>query len=61
MKDNPCFGCEERTIGCHGKCKRHKEWQVEYEAYKEKVKSNRHNYIDLVGYERDRKRRLSHD
>lgn len=61
MKDNPCFGCEERTIGCHGKCERHEKWCIEEEARKKKIKTNRQNYIDLVGYERDRKRRLSND
>ena len=24
---NPCNGCEERKVGCHGACGRYKEWR----------------------------------
>ena len=23
----PCYNCQERTVGCHGKCAKYKEWQ----------------------------------
>jgi len=23
----PCQGCEDRVIGCHGQCKKYKNWQ----------------------------------
>jgi len=24
---SPCYGCADRTVGCHGKCERHSEWK----------------------------------
>ena len=26
FKYSPCFGCEERTVGCHGICERYKAY-----------------------------------
>ena len=23
----PCFGCVERSVGCHGRCKRYSLWR----------------------------------
>lgn len=23
----PCYGCEDRKVGCHGQCKKYKDWQ----------------------------------
>lgn len=43
-RDCPCNGCEKpiRHIGCHGTCKRFKDWRAEIEAdhkaeYKERL------------------------
>ena len=24
---NPCKGCKERVVGCHGVCKKHHDWK----------------------------------
>ena len=24
---NPCKGCKERVLGCHGVCKKHHDWK----------------------------------
>ena len=31
----PCRGCTDRTITCHGVCKRYQEWKKEHEDEKE--------------------------
>ena len=37
-KENPCYGCVARYVGCHGTCKEYKEWKY---AEIEKKKRNR--------------------
>lgn len=27
----PCYKCESRYIGCHGKCEKYKEWRQIFE------------------------------
>ena len=40
--ENPCYKCQQPTrhLGCHDKCKRHKEWKAEIE----RVNANRREY-----------------
>lgn len=35
----PCRGCEDRQVGCHGKCQRYSEWVLQYrdEVFKKRV------------------------
>lgn len=35
MKENPCYGCEDRQVGCHGVCERYAAWKAEHEAEKD--------------------------
>lgn len=35
MKKNPCKGCTDRTVTCHGVCRRYQEWQDENEKVKQ--------------------------
>ena len=37
----PCRGCADRTITCHGVCKRYQDWKKEDEAEKKWLKSHR--------------------
>lgn len=32
----PCFGCNERTVECHGKCERYLAWKKADEEFKAK-------------------------
>lgn len=32
MRPCPCNGCEDRQIGCHGKCERYNDWKKERAA-----------------------------
>ena len=27
-KNNPCFNCPDRSIGCHGKCEKYQTWNA---------------------------------
>ena len=33
-KTNCCYGCPDRTPGCHGSCEEYKAWRAEYDAQK---------------------------
>ena len=33
-RDCPCCGCQERIVGCHGKCDQYKTWDEKRQAEK---------------------------
>jgi len=33
-RDCPCYGCQERTVGCHGTCEKYKAWDGKRQAEK---------------------------
>jgi len=35
----PCRGCTDRTVTCHGVCKRYQEWKKEHEDEKAWLKA----------------------
>lgn len=50
VNDSPCYGCKDRKIGCHSKCKKYKE-------YDDKNKKRRKQRLDDMyssGVSRDR-------
>jgi hypothetical protein len=32
---NPCNGCTDRTVACHGVCRRYQEWKAEQKKVKQ--------------------------
>ena len=46
----PCKGCEERSLGCHGKCERYKIWKKELDEKNQKVLKARHDAYELDRY-----------
>lgn len=36
MRECPCHGCEERVLGCHGKCERYQKWHTNKIEIKQK-------------------------
>ena len=40
-KPCPCKGCTERTISCHGFCKRYQEWKAGENAVHQKFAEER--------------------
>ena len=43
--DVPCFSCNERYAGCHGKCEKYAAFVAKNEERKEKAK----NKVDIAG------------
>ena len=35
MNGDPCYGCEDRVIGCHSKCKRYNDWKEKMKQLKD--------------------------
>ena len=32
MKAAPCYGCADRTVGCHAECEKYATWREEVKA-----------------------------
>lgn len=41
MECNPCFGCEQRQVGCHASCEKHKAWSKAERARKDLANKNK--------------------
>lgn len=41
QRENPCFGCKERSSICHSICKRYKEWNEKVVKERELVFSRK--------------------
>ena len=45
MKANaPCYGCEDRRVGCHGYCKTFLTWQDQHVENKERENQKRNEF-----------------
>lgn len=53
MMTTPCYGCEQRTCGCHSKCERYMEYKDERERAK-KVKDVDAVYLGYAKYRSER-------
>lgn len=51
---NPCNGCAEREIGCHGKCERYKVWRADLDEKNERIYKERkgHDTISVAAERR---------
>ena len=38
LKDNPCYNCTERRVGCHSKCDKYKEFKEKLAELRDKEK-----------------------
>lgn len=38
---SPCFGCEERHVGCHAECCRYLEWRKQKDEQNEAVRAEK--------------------
>lgn len=48
--ENNCYKCQERYVGCHGKCEKYKAYKVELE--KENEKRREEQLEGIRNYER---------
>lgn len=44
-KDNPCFGCENRTATCHADCRKHKLYRDICRAHRNKYAEDMKNFL----------------
>lgn len=47
MKNVPCRYCEQRTLGCHGRCDKYIDYKREHDALKQKQFMTDQNTIAL--------------
>lgn len=47
MKDNGCYGCTERKVGCHSKCERYLKWKEEYDKKAKLKRAGENKYHDF--------------
>jgi len=57
----PCKDCELRTLGCHIKCERYKDWKIEREKhilkrYKEKKNKTAIDEVQYYGTNKARRK-----
>ena len=46
MDEAPCIDCEDRQIGCHGRCERYQMWQAEHlEAKRKEYDERRADFV----------------
>lgn len=53
---NPCKGCEDRNVGCHGRCEKYKQWRVKYDKTATEIKKGRQRYYFQSESERVRRK-----
>lgn len=58
MIDSPCYGCENRGVGCHGRCERFRVWKSERDGRSRLVKRAQEKEYDIRDYSRDRAERV---
>ena len=44
-REIPCFGCNERHMGCHGKCDRYASYQAKQEEKKKIIFQEKENML----------------
>ena len=49
-QNSPCYGCEDRHVGCHVDCAKYAEYRNNSDAYKELVYSNKGKYVDATRF-----------
>lgn len=45
-QDAPCYGCEDRHVGCHADCAKYVEYRDNSDKYRELVNSNKGKYVE---------------
>lgn len=55
---SPCKGCDERIIGCHGKCEKYKNFSIKNEIMKRRKSKDEKLRQEVYIYERERYRKL---
>ena len=54
----PCYGCADRTVGCHGQCAKYAEWSAEKRLEAEQRQQESVMYLKTDDYRRNIRRKL---
>ena len=49
-KNNPCFNCPDRHVGCHGKCEKYQTWNADHIERNRAIRSERERENMYRGY-----------
>lgn len=52
-ENNPCYGCEDRAVGCHGKCEKHSVWIAELREKQDAIYKRHNQTIKLDRFMKD--------
>lgn len=58
VKENCCFGCEKRYVGCHAECEDYKAWKEEHEQIRAIEFAERMKIVNRAQYDVDRAKRV---
>lgn len=48
---SPCRDCKDRSLGCHGRCKKYRAYETEKKRLNEKIRAERCS--EVTGYKRE--------
>ena len=57
---NPCRGCGERRVGCHGTCQRYLGWAEAREHYRNGKRDEAARRRDMTEYQTSFRRKLGY-
>lgn len=40
VKHAPCKGCSERAVGCHADCRKFRDWKIEQEKERVRIRNS---------------------
>lgn len=56
-KENPCYKCTDREVGCHGRCDKYKAWRQKYTDQNEKIFAIKGAIVMIEDYQVNEARR----
>lgn len=46
MRENPCYKCDHRSVGCHGTCQDYILWKNDYDKEMKLARARRNGWND---------------
>ena len=58
-KNGPCRDCNDRAVGCHGRCERYQEWKRDRDAILDAMNAEKAKTQLAVNYVQKNKQRVA--
>lgn len=58
LPTNPCKDCEEREVGCHGKCEKYQAYRSDLDQVKQVIRTQKETEAVADGYVVEMRRKL---